>query len=413
MNKVVLFKEQKVKIIGGKMNVKGNCIILPKISDQHLLAKYYSLADVFVICSKRENFPTTCIEAQCCGTPVTGFDAGGTKETSVYGSDDFVEPGDIIGLQGKIKELLIREHSELAQKACEVYKNEKMAKEYIKEYDSEGRSKRILLIDIHCKHSSTGKIVYEIFQNLKKDGREAAICYGRGELVKEEGIYKFGLDWETNIHAGLARATGYNGYFSYFSTKRLIDYIDEFKPDVIHIHELHAYFVNIKQLLRHIKKKKIKVVWTFHCEYMYTGKCGHAYECTNWQTECHNCPAVRDYPKSILFDKTRQMFRMKKELLSDLDMTIAVPSQWLADRVKLSFLKHKPIRVIHNGIDTNVFHPVDAATLKSELNIPLNYKVILAVAPNIMSESKGGKWVLELAQRMEGEQCVFVLVGAQ
>lgn len=399
--------ERKVE----KMEAQGNSIILPQISDQHLLAKYYSLADVFVICSKKENFPTTCVEAQCCGTPVAGFDTGGTKEASVYGADDFVMQGDVAGLKDKVKALMSREHPDLAKRAYKAYTNENMTKQYMEEYDKFGQSKRVLLIDVNCQYTSTGKIVYEIFQSLKKKGREAAICYGRGDLIKEEGIYKFGLDWETNIHAGLARVTGYNGCFSYFSTKRLIDYIEQFKPDVIHIHELHAYFVNIKPLLQYIKEKKIKVVWTFHCEYMYTGKCGYAYECTKWQTECHNCPMVKEYPKSILLDRTKQMFQMKKELLSNLDMTIAVPSQWLADRVKLSFLKDKPIKVIRNGIDTNIFHPVDASDLKRELKIPSEHKVILAAAPDIMSERKGGKWVLKLAEEMKEEQVRFVLLG--
>ena len=270
---------------------------------------------------------------------------------------------------------------------------------------------RILLIDVNCKYSSTGKIVYDLFTNLKKEGHKASICYGRGELIKEPGIYKFGLDWETYVHGMLARLTGYNGCFSYLSTKRLIRYIEHFKPDLIHIHELHAYFVNIVPLINYIKKKKLKVVWTFHCEYMYTGKCGHSYECEKWKTECGNCPYMRDYPKSLFFDQTKHMFRKKKELLRDLDFLIVTPSEWLADRVKQSFLKDKEIRVIHNGIDTSVFKPVDASELRHELGIPDGHQVVLSVAPNIMSERKGGKWVLELAERMERENLTFVLEG--
>ena len=155
---------------------------------------------------------------------------------------------------------------------------------------------RVLLIDVNCKYSSTGQIVYDLFRRLNEDGHDAAVCYGRGELIKETGIYKFGIDWETRIHAALARITGLNGYYSFFSTLRLIKFIEKYKPDVIHIHELHAYFVNIKMLVEYIKKKKIKIVWTFHCEYMYTGKCGHAHDCLRFLEGCGNCPLVRDYP---------------------------------------------------------------------------------------------------------------------
>lgn len=395
------------------MDYGDNCRVLPVIKDQEMLAKYYSLGDVFVICSKKENFPTTCLEAQCCGTPVAGFDTGGTKETSITNEDSFVEYGDIEGLKEKVETILHKDYSDLAKTAQSQYSNEHMIREYMKVYDREGRKERVLLIDVNCKFSSTGKIVYNLFKGLKEDGREAAICYGRGDEIHEEGIYKFGLDWETNIHAGLARITGYNGCFSPLSTKRLIAYIEEFQPDVIHIHELHAYFVNIKPLLEYIKKRKIKVVWTFHCEYMYTGKCGYTYDCKKYMSGCDNCPAIKEYPKSILFDKTKQMYLIKKKLLDDMDVEIITPSKWLADRVKLSFLKDKKIRVIHNGIDINIFHPMNVDDLKKQLNISPKDKVVIAIAPDIMIERKGGKQVLKLAKSMIDQSVVFVLVGAK
>lgn len=389
----------------------NNVLVLPKTSDQSLLAKYYSMADLFIICSKRENFPTTCVEAQCCGTPVVGFDTGGTKETSVESSDDFVQYGYIEALKVVVEHKLNMSSEGIAEKAQRLYSKETMAKQYMEEYDKDGRKEHVLLIDVNCKGSSTGKIVYDLYNSIRADGRKAAVCYGRGVNIKEEYIYKFGLDWETRMHAGLARVTGYNGYFSALSTKRLINYIEQFKPDIIHIHELHAYFVNFKPLLTYIKQKKIPLIWTFHCEYMYTGKCGHAYECTNYQRECGNCPAVREYPKSLCFDRTKQMLRMKKKLLEDLEFSIVTPSKWLADRVKTSFLNGKSINVIHNGIDTEIFHPIEASNMREKLKIPKNCKIVLAVAPNIMSEIKGGVWVLKLAKIMKDKDVFFVLVG--
>lgn len=395
------------------MDVGKNYRILPIVKDQNKLAEYYSLADAFVICSKKENFPTTCLEAQCCGTPVAGFDTGGTTETSVTHEDTFVKYGDIEGLKIKIEEILKKDNSGLAKLAQSQYSNEHMLQEYMKVYDRDGRKQKVLLIDVNCKYSSTGKIVYNLFHGLKKDGREAAVCYGRGEEIHEDGIYKFGLDWETKIHAGLSRVTGYNGCFSPISTRRLIKYIEEFQPDVIHIHELHAYFVNIKPLLEYIKKKKIKVVWTFHCEYMYTGKCGYAYECQKYRNGCGQCPAIKEYPKSIYVDRTKQMYLMKKRLMEDFDVDIITPSKWLADRVKLSFFKEKNIEVIHNGIDTNVFKPEETSKLRKELNIPKENKIVVSIAPDIMIERKGGKQVLKLAEAMSEQPITFVLVGAK
>lgn len=393
--------------------MEDNVILLPKTSDKNLLAKYYSLADCFVICSKRENFPTTCIEAQCSGTPVIGFDTGGTKETAVDYKDCFVEYGDLDSLKNKCEEVLKSnvDKKELSKKAISVYSKQTMLNNYLKQYDADGKKNRILLIDVNCKNSSTGNIVYDLYKGIKQDNREALVCYGRGPKINEEGIYKFGLDVETYIHAGLSRLTGYNGCYSYFSTLRLIKKIEEFKPDLIHIHELHAYFVNIKQLVEYIKEKNIPIVFTFHCEYMYTGKCGHAYDCKNYLTGCGNCPYLHDYPKTLFFDKTKEMFKLKKELFNGLDVRIVTPSNWLANRVKTSFLKDREIKVIHNGIDTEIFHYIENNDLKKKLNIEDDYKVVLSLAPNIMSEAKGGEFVLKLANKMQDERIKFVLVG--
>lgn len=271
---------------------------------------------------------------------------------------------------------------------------------------------RVLLIDVNCKYSSTGKIVYDLYNKLRAEGHEAAIAYGRGKKICEEKIYKFGLDIETYVHALLARVTGYNGYFSYFSTRRLIRFIEEFQPDVIHIHELHAYFVNIEPLINYIRQKGIKTVCTLHCEYMYTGKCGHSHECEKWKTECTKCPHVHEYPASILLDQTTYMFRKKKSLFDEWKgLVIATPSQWLADRAKQSFLRNCMTKVVHNGINVDIFRPQNADALKKEYNIKPDEKVVLGLAPDILSEAKGGSYILQLAEKMKNQKVRFVLVG--
>ena len=105
---------------------------------------------------------------------------------------------------------------------------------------------KVLLIDVNYKSGSTGKIVYDLQQGLLSDGFQSAICYGRGKEVKEQNVLKFGIDAETNIHALLTRITGFTGCFSFFSTKKLLRFIEDYQPDIVHIHELHGYFVNIK-----------------------------------------------------------------------------------------------------------------------------------------------------------------------
>lgn len=272
---------------------------------------------------------------------------------------------------------------------------------------------KVMQIDVNYKYSSTGKIVSDLHHELIKDGHQSFVAYGRGPKVQEHNVYKFGLDFETNVHALLTRLIGLTGIFSPFSTSRLIKQIKRLKPDIVHIHELHAYFVNHAKVMTYLKKYKIPTIWTFHCEYMYTGKCGHAHDCTKFMTECHHCPQKKEYPKSLYFDFTRHMFKVKKRLFENFDnLMIVTPSTWLQSRVELSFLKSYPKEVIHNGIDTtSLFHLKDVHELHQELKINDNELVILSIAPDIMSIKKGGPLVLKLAEKLIDFPVRFILIG--
>lgn len=271
---------------------------------------------------------------------------------------------------------------------------------------------RVLYINVNYKQGSTGKIVYDLFAQCKEDGYETAVCYGRGPLMKDPDAFKFGLEWETNLHAMLTRITGLTGCWSFFSTRRLLRFIDKYQPDVVHLHELYAYFLNLRPVLAFLAKRNIPVVYTFHCELPYTGKCGYAYDCERWKTGCGNCPQVKEYPVSFFFDFTAHMYRRKQTVWKKLNkVVITTPSQWLADRVAQSFLRGRDIRAVHNGIDTqSIFYPRQTDSLRAELGLT-DEKILLAVAPGLMFDRKGGKWVVQLAQRMKNENVKFIMIG--
>lgn len=265
---------------------------------------------------------------------------------------------------------------------------------------------RVLLIDVNYKYSSTGKIVHDLAHELIKSGHKARVLFGRGELIDSDVALRVSPAWEVYFHALMTRLTGLVGVFSYFSTRRLIKQIKKFRPDVIHLHELHGYYINYSEVVRFLKELNIPVVWTFHCEFAYTGKCGYAYDCEKWKTECSSCPQIKEYPTSLYFDFTRYMFNKKRRDFDDFDnLTIVTPSAWLANRVNQSFLSGYDTRVIHNGIDTdNVFYP------RSYSDRSNSKKTVLAVAPDIMSERKGGRSVVALAKRFPSD-VEFVMVG--
>lgn len=269
---------------------------------------------------------------------------------------------------------------------------------------------RVLYINSVCKSGSTGKIVYALYTHVNAGSDTAAVCYGRGREIEGENIFKFGLDWETALHAGLTRVTGFTGCYSFFSTRRLLRFMDVFKPDIVHLHEPHAYFVNLRPLFDYLSAHKIPLVYTLHCEFAYTGKCGHAGECENWKYGCGGCKKLREYPKTEFFDFTARMWREKRELLLKQDMIVCTPSNWLAARARQSFLGGADIRIIHNGIDTEVFKPRPYGYLKERLKIR-DEKIVLAVAPNLMNKYKGGGHVVHLAESMRGENVKFILIG--
>lgn len=270
---------------------------------------------------------------------------------------------------------------------------------------------KLLQIDVNYGKSSTGKIVKEIHEYSSANGIESYVLYGRGKKSKNNNVFKFAYDFETVMHAFLTRITGFTGFFSYFSTRRLIKKIKKINPDVIHIHELHAYFVNYGKLIKYIKKHDIKTVWTFHCEFMYTGKCGHSFDDRPQKTKCGTCESIKEYPKSLFFDFTKQMYEHKKRLFDNFNnLTIVTPSQWLKNRVANSFLHDKNIIVINNGIDTNFFSLNSNNELKRKHKIT-NERIVLSVAPNLMSKGKGGKHVIEIAKNLINEDVVFIMIG--
>ena len=273
---------------------------------------------------------------------------------------------------------------------------------------------KILLIDVNYGQSSTGKIVQDLKAGIIADGSSALVAFGRGAALDEPEVMRVALPAEVYGHVLLSRITGKTGGFSPLSTRRLLKIIEDFKPDVVHLHELHGYYVNIAEIVSYLKLHAIPTVWTFHCEFMYTGKCGYAYECEQWKTECTRCPKIRDYPASWMLDRTNTMFHEKLELMRDFTrLKIITPSNWLADRVRQSFLKDKDIDVIYNGIDTrNTFMLGSSDALREKHGIKTKH-VIVSIAPDLMSDRKGGRWVLEAAKRLADKDITFLMVGLE
>lgn len=213
------------------------------------------------------------------------------------------------------------------------------------------------------------------------------------------------------FHILFSYLTGIEGGFSHFATRRFLQKIKTFKPDIIHLHNLHGSYINIPMLFKFIKKNHVRIVWTLHDCWTFTGHCPHfkMVGCDKWKTRCYKCLQYREYPHS-LFDNSKRMYRLKKKWFTGVkDMTIVTPSEWLAGLVKQSFLKDYPVKVINNGIDLNVFRPRES-DFRKKYGIPENKYLLLGVAFD-WGVRKGLDIFIELFKRLPQEQFQIILVG--
>src|SRR5574344_564069 len=257
-------------------------------------------------------------------------------------------------------------------------------------------------------NGSTGSIMMNIHNELQKNGVDSYVVWGRGR--KSNNNHEIYMNDKIGVyfHALYSRITGNVGFASKHSTKILIKKLNKINPDIVHLHNIHGYYINIEMLFKYLKEKDIKVIWTLHDCWAFTGHCSHfiTVNCQKWKNVCFDCPLLKNYPKSFV-DNSTWNFEKKKELFNGLNLTIITPSKWLADLVKESFLKNYKIEVINNGVDTSVFKPIKGNfRLKNHLE---NKKIILGVA-NVWTKQKGIEDFIELSKVLDPKY-VIVLIG--
>lgn len=272
---------------------------------------------------------------------------------------------------------------------------------------------RIVQINGGAK-GSTGKIMMGIAEVARAQGHEvmcaSPITTTNRDAGEDCGYYRIGTFNSRRLNVALARITGFNGCFAWFETYKLLKKIDEFKPDIIHLHNLHDSYINLPMLFSYIKKHNVPTVWTLHDCWAFTGQCPYftIVKCDKWKTGCHNCPQYKEYPAS-LYDNTKKMWQLKKKWFTGVkNMTIVTPSRWLARLAQESYLKEYSIQVINNGIDLNVFKPTQS-NFRERYEIPAEKHIILGIS-FAWSYRKGLDCFVEMAEKL-GEQYQIVLVG--
>lgn len=277
---------------------------------------------------------------------------------------------------------------------------------------------KIVQINTVCGTGSTGKIAADLYYIAEKAGDTPFIAYGRGTSPKEINSFKIGNPIDFMHHVLINFFLGKSGFGSKAVTVRFLKWLDEVKPDVLHLHNLHGFYIHVEMLFEYIKIHHIPVVWTFHDCWPLTGQCAHFdyAGCTKWQTACKHCPIYRsNYPYSLFRDNSRQNYELKKAAFTGVEnLTIVTPSNWLADIVEKSFLREYPVTTIPNGINLNIFKPaatqstntVFATANSTNDTVP---KIILGVA-NVWTSRKGLDFFLKLSELLDSSYHI-VLIG--
>lgn len=264
--------------------------------------------------------------------------------------------------------------------------------------------------------TSTGRIMQEIGELAMRNGWESYIAYSRGrDGIKSctSKLVPVGNKWSVAWHGVKTRLLDAHGLASSKATRQFIKRIEQIKPDVIHIHNIHGYFLNYRILFDYLSKCDIPVVWTVHDCWLYTGHCYYySYiQCNRWQTGCHDCPQRREFPASLWHDRSEKNYEDKRKAFTSMpkDRLIIVPvSEWIKSEMQQSFFRGYDFRVIHNGINTEVFRVYDSQETRKKYGLG-NKHVLLGVA-SIWSKEKGLDDFIQMAKLLHEDE-VIVLVG--
>ena len=269
------------------------------------------------------------------------------------------------------------------------------------------------MINTVCGITSTGRICTDLAQALDKEGHEVKIAYGREPVPNQFSKYavRIGTDLDVKIHGLKTRFFDKTGFGSKKSTIEFIEFVRKYNPDIIHLHNIHGYYINIEVLFEYLKEEfKGKVIWTLHDCWSYTGHCAYYdfEKCDLWKTGCKNCPQKTQYPKSIIFSNAKNNYKIKKQLFKGVNnMILVTPSKWLADEVKKSYLQDYRVVVINNGINTKIFKP-NKSDIKNRFDI-VDKKIILGVAA-VWDRRKGLSTFIDLAKKIN-ESYQIVVIG--
>lgn len=271
---------------------------------------------------------------------------------------------------------------------------------------------KVLQINAVYGVGSTGVIVKDIHELSLANQIDSYIAYSTSPIAQRDipGGYAIGGVYGKKMHALLCRINGMQSYFSRYATSKLIQYIDNLKPDVVVLHNLHSNYIHLNKLLKFLAKKDIKTVVTLHDCWFYTGGCFHYTQacCDKWKQKCGSCPKKKADTKAFLFDRSEKILKDRKKYFGAIkDLTVVGVSDWIADEARSTFFKSNEVVTIYNGVDSEIYKPTES-DLREKYNLE-NKFIILGPASKFLLPVN--KETLENLSSSLLEDEVLVLIG--
>lgn len=270
---------------------------------------------------------------------------------------------------------------------------------------------KYLFINSVAGVGSTGRIAADKCRELMAQGHECVLAYGRTcANCDDVPTIRIGTDLDVKVHGVMNRIFDNHGFGSERATRRFLERVREYDPDVIWLHNIHGYYIHVGLLFEYLRFCGKKILWTLHDCWSFTGHCAYFdyVGCSKWKTGCEKCPQKKNYPASLLMDNSKENYESKKFYFTGIpNMTLTVPSAWLARRVKESFLGEYPVEVVYNTVNKDVFKPTPSDFRQKH---GMENKVMLLGVANIWEERKGLKDFVQLAKHLD-DRYRIVLVG--
>ena len=270
---------------------------------------------------------------------------------------------------------------------------------------------KYLFINSVAGFGSTGRIAADKCRELMAQGHECRLAFGRDKANCDDiPTIQIGTPTDYKLHGVMSRLLDNHGFGSKAATRRFLEQVREYDPDVIWLHNVHGYYIHIGELFAYLRESGKKIYWTLHDCWSFTGHCAYFdfVGCDKWRTGCHDCPQKGSYPASVLRDNSRGNWEAKRALFTGIpNLTLITPSQWLADLVKQSYLGEYPVEVVYNTINTGIFKPTPSDFRQKH---GLSHKKIVLGVASVWEERKGLKDFVTLSGLLD-DSWKIVLVG--